>query len=105
MIPETDLELGQLRVLAVDNKLVLPVNTHIRLIVTAQDVIHDFAVPALGIKIDGVPGRLNQTSVIIKRVGNFYGQCSEICGTYHGFMPSVIQGVEAEEFLVWLDQV
>lgn len=105
MIPESDLELGQFRLLDVDNKVVVPVDTHIRFIVTGTDVIHDFAVPALGLKIDAVPGRLNQTSVIIKRVGTYYGQCSEICGTYHGFMPSVVQGVEAEEFLVWLDQV
>lgn len=105
MIPESDLEKGQLRLLDVDNKVVVPVDTHIRFIVTGNDVIHDFAVPALGLKIDAVPGRLNQTSVIIKRIGTFYGQCSEICGTYHGFMPSVVQGVEAEEFLVWLDQI
>lgn len=100
MIPESDLELGQFRLLDVDNKVVVPVDTHIRFIVTGTDVIHDFAVPALGLKIDAVPGRLNQTSVIIKRVGTYYGQCSEICGTYHGFMPSVVQGVEAEQFLV-----
>lgn len=105
MIPESDLEVGQFRLLDVDNRVVVPVDTHIRFIVTGTDVIHDFAVPALGLKIDAVPGRLNQTSVIIKRVGTFYGQCSEICGTYHGFMPCVVQGVEAENFLVWLDQV
>jgi len=102
MIPESDLELGQFRVLDVDNRVVVPVDTHIRFIVTGTDVIHDFAVPALGIKIDGVPGRLNQTSVIIDRPGVFYGQCSEICGTYHGFMPSVVEAVDAEGFLVWL---
>lgn len=105
MIPESDLELGQFRLLDVDNRVVVPVDTHIRFIVTGTDVIHDFAVPALGLKIDAVPGRLNQTSVIIRRAGVYYGQCSEICGTYHGFMPSVVQGVEAESFLVWLDQV
>jgi len=104
MIPENDLELGQFRLLDVDNKLVLPIDTHIRFIVTGTDVIHDFAIPSLGIKIDATPGRLNQTSVIINRIGTYYGQCSEICGTYHGFMPSVIEGVEPEQFLVWLDQ-
>jgi cytochrome c oxidase subunit 2 len=105
MIPESDLELGQFRNLDVDNRVVIPVDTHVRFIVTGRDVIHNFAVPALGLKIDGVPGRLNQTSVILNRCGLFYGQCSEICGVYHGFMPVVIEGVEAENFLVWLDQV
>jgi cytochrome c oxidase subunit 2 len=103
MVPESDLELGQLRLLDVDNRLVIPIDTHIRFVVTGTDVLHDFAVPALGIKIDAVPGRLNQTSAIAKRAGIFYGQCSEICGTYHGFMPSVVEGVETENFLVWLD--
>jgi len=105
MIPESDLELGQLRLLDVDNRVVIPVDTHVRFIVTGSDVIHDFAVPSLGVKIDAIPGRLNQTSVIIERDGTFYGQCSEICGTYHGFMPSVIQGVSSENFLTWLNQI
>jgi len=100
MVPESDLELGQFRLLDVDNRVVLPTGTHVRLIVTGTDVIHNFAVPSLGVKIDAVPGRLNQTSVIIRRVGTYYGQCSEICGTYHGFMPSVVEGVESEQFLV-----
>jgi cytochrome c oxidase subunit 2 len=78
MIPETDLEEGQLRLLDVDNRVVVPVDTHIRFIVTGADVIHDFAVPALGLKIDCTPGRLNQTSVLVQREGLYYGQCSEI---------------------------
>ena len=69
------------------------------------DVIHSFAVPSLGVKIYCVPGRLNQTSVIIRRIGTYYGQCSEICGTYHGFMPTVVQAVDAQNFLVWLNQL
>jgi cytochrome c oxidase subunit 2 len=105
MIPESDLELGQFRLLDVDNRVVVPVDTHIRFIVTGTDVIHNFAVPALGLKIDAVPGRLNQTSVIIRRIGTYYGQCSEICGTYHGFMPTVVQAVDAQNFLVWLNQL
>lgn len=105
LIPESDLEPGQFRNLDVDNRVVIPVDTHVRFIVTARDVIHNFAVPSLGLKIDGVPGRLNQTSVILKREGLFYGQCSEICGVYHGFMPIVIEGVSPEKFLVWLDQL
>ena len=86
MVPESDLELGQLRLLEVDNRVVVPVDTHIRFIVTGQDVILDWAVPALGVKMDAVPGRLNQTSVIIQREGVYYGQCSEICGVYHGLI-------------------
>jgi cytochrome c oxidase subunit 2 len=103
MVPESDLELGQLRLLEVDNRVVVPVDTHIRFIVTGQDVIHDWAVPALGIKMDAVPGRLNQTSVIIQREGTYYGQCSEICGVYHAFMPIVVEAVSLEKYLSWLD--
>lgn len=80
MVPDTDLEVGQLRLLEVDNRVVVPVDTHIRFIITGQDVIHDFAVPSLGVKVDAVPGRLNQSSVLIQREGTYYGQCSEICG-------------------------
>jgi cytochrome c oxidase subunit 2 len=80
MIPDSDLELGQFRLLDVDNKVIVPVDCHIRFIVTGADVIHSFAVPSLGLKIDAVPGRLNQTSVLVERTGTFYGQCSEICG-------------------------
>nr|QWC53718.1 cytochrome c oxidase subunit [Rhizoctonia solani] len=103
MVPDSDLEDGQLRLLDVDNRVIVPVDTHIRFIVTATDVIHDFAVPSLGLKIDAVPGRLNQTSVLVQREGVFYGQCSEICGVYHGFMPVVIEAVSLEKYLVWLD--
>jgi cytochrome c oxidase subunit 2 len=99
MVPESDLELGQLRLLDVDNRVVVPVDTHIRFIVTGQDVIHDFAVPSLGVKMDAIPGRLNQTSVIVQREGVYYGQCSEICGVYHGFMPIVVEAVSLEKYL------
>ena len=103
MIPESDLELGQFRLLDVDNRVVVPTDTHIRLIVTGADVIHSFAVPSLGLKIDAVPGRLNQTSMLAERTGLFYGQCSEICGVYHGFMPIVIEAVPVQEYLAWID--
>ena len=99
MVPESDLELGQFRLLDVDNRVVIPVDTHVRFIVTGQDVIHDFAVPSLGLKIDAVPGRLNQTSVLIQREGVYYGQCSEICGVYHAFMPIAVEAVSLEEYL------
>jgi len=104
MIPEDDLSLGQLRLLEVDNRLVLPINTHIRFIITSGDVIHSFAVPSLGIKLDGIPGRLNQTSTIIDRTGIFYGNCSEICGTNHYGMPIVIEAVDTNKYLTWLNE-
>lgn len=102
MIPEEDLELGQLRLLEVDNRMVIPVNTHIRLIVTAADVLHSWAVPSLGIKCDAIPGRLNQTSLFIKREGIYYGQCSEICGINHGFMPIVVEAVSLSDYVSWI---
>ena len=103
MLPDSDLELGQFRLLDVDNKVVIPTDTHIRLIVTGADVIHSFAVPSLGLKIDAVPGRLNQTSMLAERTGTFYGQCSEICGVYHGFMPIAIEAVSIQDYLTWID--
>ena len=103
MLPESDLELGQLRLLDVDNRLVVPSETHVRYIVTGTDVIHDFAIPALGLKIDAVPGRLNQTSALIDREGVYYGQCSEICGVWHGFMPIAIEAVKVSDFFEWAE--
>lgn len=86
LLQDDDLEQGQLRLLDVDNRLVLPVNKHIRLLTCAGDVMHSFAVPSLAIKLDAIPGRLNQTMLFIKRQGVFYGQCSELCGSSHGMM-------------------
>jgi cytochrome c oxidase subunit 2 len=103
MIPESDLEIGQFRLLDVDNKLIIPVDCHIRLIITGSDVLHSFAVPSLGLKLDAVPGRLNQVSFLAERQGTFYGQCSEICGVWHGFMPIVVEAVSSPDFLVWID--
>nr|AHB35429.1 cytochrome c oxidase subunit 2 [Neoporphyra perforata]AIB08088.1 cytochrome c oxidase subunit 2 [Neoporphyra perforata]AIB08236.1 cytochrome c oxidase subunit 2 [Neoporphyra perforata]AIB08263.1 cytochrome c oxidase subunit 2 [Neoporphyra perforata]AIB08290.1 cytochrome c oxidase subunit 2 [Neoporphyra perforata] len=102
MIPEEDLILGQLRLLEVDNPMVIPVNTHVRLIITAADVLHSWAVPSLGIKCDAVPGRLNQSSLFVKREGLFYGQCSEICGVNHGFMPIVVEAVSLPNYISWV---
>nr|WBP63480.1 cytochrome c oxidase subunit II [Cladonia squamosa] len=104
LIPESDLEDGTLRMLEVDNRLILPEHTHIRIIITGADVIHSLACPALGLKCDAYPGRLNQTSVIISREGTFYGQCSEICGILHSSMPVVIESVSIEKFVSWLRQ-
>jgi cytochrome c oxidase subunit 2 len=102
MIPDDDLELGQLRLLEVDNRVVVPVNTHIRMIITAADVLHSWAVPSLGIKCDAVPGRLNQVPLFIKREGIFYGQCSELCGANHAFMPIVVEAVSLENYVSWI---
>jgi cytochrome c oxidase subunit 2 len=107
MLPEDELEStanakGALRLLEVDNRVVLPVNTHIRIIVTAADVLHCWGIPSLAMKVDACPGRLNQTSMFIKREGTFYGQCSEICGVNHGFMPIVVQGVSLDDYVTWI---
>jgi len=102
MLPTEDLDKGQLRLLEVDERVVLPINTHIRVIVTAADVLHSWAIPSLGVKLDGCPGRLNQTSLFIKRPGVYYGQCSEICGVNHGFMPIVIEAVALDDYVSWV---
>ena len=104
LVPESDLEDGALRMLEVDNRLIIPELTHIRFIVTAADVIHALSCPALGIKCDAYPGRLNQTSVMVNREGTFYGQCSEICGILHSSMPIVIESVSIEKFVSWLQE-
>lgn len=103
MVPTEELEKGQYRLLEVDNRIVLPINKKIRVIVTSGDVIHSWAVPSLGIKTDAIPGRLNQTSMSLNREGVFYGQCSELCGVGHAFMPIVVQGVKLEDYILWLE--
>jgi cytochrome c oxidase subunit II len=102
LVPESDLDDGALRMLEVDNRLIIPELTHVRFIITAADVIHSFACPALGVKVDAYPGRLNQASALISREGVFYGQCSEICGILHSSMPIVVESVSIEKFLAWL---
>lgn len=102
MVPTSDLNKGDFRLLEVDNRLVLPINTHVRVLVTGADVLHSFAVPALAVKMDAVPGRLNQTGIFIKRPGIFYGQCSEICGANHSFMPIVIEAVSLDKYINWV---
>jgi len=99
---DDDLLPGELRLLDVDNRVLLPVQTPIRLLITGEDVIHSFAVPSLGLKLDGIPGRLNHTPLYILRPGVFYGQCSELCGTAHYNMSIVLQGVSQSDYFNWL---
>lgn len=105
IIPTTDLPENGFRLLDVDNRIVLPINSQIRILVTAADVIHSWTVPALGVKVDGTPGRLNQTSFIINRPGLFFGQCSEICGANHRFIPIVIERVPTNYFIKWISNL
>ncbi|MEO0391750.1 MAG: cytochrome c oxidase subunit II [Pseudomonadota bacterium] len=102
MIAEEDLEAGQPRLLATDNDVVVPVGANVRLLVTAADVLHAWAMPALGVKKDAVPGRLNETWFRVDKPGMYYGQCSEICGEGHGFMPISLRAVPQDEFDDWV---
>nr|AGN71475.1 cytochrome c oxidase subunit II [Pristimantis thymelensis] len=101
MTPPQDLFPGHFRLLEVDNRMTTPVGMTIRTLVTAEDVLHSWAVPALGVKTDAIPGRLSQTSFLTPQPGLFYGQCSEICGANHSFMPIVIESIPMKEFLNW----
>nr|YP_010710264.1 cytochrome c oxidase subunit II [Dyscolus diopsis]WCS91714.1 cytochrome c oxidase subunit 2 [Dyscolus diopsis]WCS91805.1 cytochrome c oxidase subunit 2 [Dyscolus diopsis]WCS91831.1 cytochrome c oxidase subunit 2 [Dyscolus diopsis]WCS91948.1 cytochrome c oxidase subunit 2 [Dyscolus diopsis]WCS92065.1 cytochrome c oxidase subunit 2 [Dyscolus diopsis] len=105
MIPTNELEINGFRLLDVDNRIVLPFNTQIRVLVTATDVIHSWTIPALGVKIDATPGRLNQSNFFMNRSGLFYGQCSEICGANHSFMPIVIESVPTNTFVKWITKM
>nr|YP_009130807.1 cytochrome c oxidase subunit 2 [Metapenaeus ensis]AKA27965.1 cytochrome c oxidase subunit 2 [Metapenaeus ensis]QID77066.1 cytochrome c oxidase subunit II [Metapenaeus ensis]UUF68257.1 cytochrome c oxidase subunit 2 [Metapenaeus ensis] len=102
MLPTNELPQDGFRLLDVDNRTVLPMNTQIRVLITAADVIHSWTIPALGVKADAIPGRLNQVSFLMNRPGLFYGQCSEICGANHSFMPIVIESVSVDSFLNWI---
>jgi cytochrome c oxidase subunit 2 len=102
MIADDEIKPGQIRLLDVDNRVVVPVDTTVRLIVTADDVIHAWAIPAFGIKIDAVPGRLNETWFKAEREGTYYGQCSEFCGVNHGFMPIRVEVVSKGKFDAWV---
>nr|YP_002970969.1 cytochrome c oxidase subunit II [Nerthra indica]ACJ69458.1 cytochrome c oxidase subunit II [Nerthra indica] len=102
MKPTNELNIDEFRLLDVDNRTMLPINTQIRMLVSAVDVLHSWAMPSMGIKIDATPGRLNQGSIYINRPGLFFGQCSEICGANHSFMPIVIESINMETFTKWL---
>nr|YP_010721200.1 cytochrome c oxidase subunit II [Parnassius stoliczkanus]WDS46325.1 cytochrome c oxidase subunit II [Parnassius stoliczkanus]WEF74821.1 cytochrome c oxidase subunit II [Parnassius stoliczkanus] len=95
--------LENFRLLDVDNRIILPMNNQIRIMVTATDVIHSWTIPSLGVKVDANPGRLNQTSFFINRPGIFFGQCSEICGANHSFMPIVVESISIKNFINWIN--
>nr|YP_009695402.1 cytochrome c oxidase subunit 2 [Diaphanes mendax]QEJ81632.1 cytochrome c oxidase subunit 2 [Diaphanes mendax] len=102
MTPMNEESLFSFRLLDVDNKLIIPFNSLIRMIITSTDVIHSWTIPSTGIKIDATPGRLNQTSFFFNRPGIFFGQCSEICGMNHSFMPIMIESVSPHYFIKWI---
>ena len=104
MVEDADLEAGQPRLLTTDTAIVLPVDTNIRLLTTAEDVIHAWAMPAFGVKLDAVPGRTNETWFRIEAEGMYYGQCSELCGQRHGFMPIMVKAVSKDDFKAWVEQ-
>lgn len=101
MVPAQDLSPGQFRLLEADHRVVVPTTASVRVLTTADDVIHSWAVPTLGVKLDAIPGRLNQTAFSTPRPGIFYGQCSEICGANHSFIPIVVEAVPIEHFESW----
>nr|YP_009350691.1 cytochrome c oxidase subunit II [Euhamitermes hamatus]AQP27617.1 cytochrome c oxidase subunit 2 [Euhamitermes hamatus]AQP29695.1 cytochrome c oxidase subunit 2 [Euhamitermes hamatus] len=105
MVQQEDSQLDTFRLLDTDNRIVLPMNSPIRMIVTAADVLHSWTVPALGVKTDATPGRLNQVSFSINRPGVLYGQCSEICGANHSFMPITIESVSTNQFINWVSKM
>jgi len=102
LVPEEELKEGQPRLLSVDNPVVLPANTNIRLLLGSNDVIHNWAMPSLAIKLDTTPGRTNETWTHINKPGDYYGMCSELCGINHGFMPIHIKALPKEEFANWV---
>ena len=102
IIPDDQLKPGQLRLLEVDNRVVVPVDTDIRVLLTSNSVLHSWAVPAFGVKIDTVPGRMSETWMRVTKPGVYYGQCSELCGINHGFMPIAVQAVSKAEFAKWV---
>lgn len=102
MVQDKDLKAGQPRLLTVDNEMVVPVNKIVKVLTTGADVIHSFAVPSFGIKIDAIPGRVNETWFKAEREGIYYGQCSELCGRDHAFMPITVHVVSEQAYMAWL---
>lgn len=104
MVPDSDIKAGQVRLLSTDNAVVVPVDTDVRLLTTSADVIHSWAMPAFGVKLDAIPGRVNETWFRVTKAGTYYGQCSELCGVNHGFMPIEVRAVSKEEFTRWVEE-
>ena len=104
MIEEKDLKSDQPRLLAVDNEVVVPVNKVVKVLITANDVLHAWALPSFGVKRDAVPGRINETWFKAEKIGTYYGQCSELCGIKHAFMPITVKVVSDEEYKEWLSE-
>jgi cytochrome c oxidase subunit 2 len=104
MIPDNKIQPGQRRLLEVDNRILIPAGKTVRFLITASDVLHSFAVPAFGIKTDAVPGRINETWVKVDKPGVYYGQCSELCGVNHGFMPIAVEVVPEADFEAWVEK-
>lgn len=104
MVETEDLQPGQHRLLETDTYVVLPINTKIRILITARSVLHAFSLPAMGVKLDAVPGRINETWMEITREGTFYGQCSEICGSGHSYMPIAVKAVSKEAYAIWVEE-
>nr|ADL39913.1 cytochrome oxidase subunit 2 [Atheta setigera] len=105
MIPTNELNSFNFRLLDVDNRIVVPFNSQIRMLVTAADVLHSWTIPSLSVKIDATPGRLNQINFFINRTGIFFGQCSEICGANHSFMPIVLESISPKYFIKWINKM
>lgn len=105
IIPTPELNPGQLRLLEVDNRVVLPAELTVRMLISSEDVLHSWAVPSLGLKTDAIPGRLNQTTLLSTRPGLYYGQCSEICGSNHSFIPIVLEIVPLKFFEKWSSSI
>ena len=102
IIPDDELKEGQPRMLSVDNPVYLPVDTNVRLLLTSNDVIHNWAIPSLAVKLDNMPGRINETWVRINQPGDYYGMCSELCGVNHGYMPIHIKALPKADFAAWV---
>nr|ADL39937.1 cytochrome oxidase subunit 2 [Atheta vestita] len=105
MIPANEMNNFNFRLLDVDNRIVIPYNSQIRMLVTAADVLHSWTIPSLSVKIDATPGRLNQINFFINRTGIFFGQCSEICGANHSFMPIVLESISPKYFIEWINKM
>jgi cytochrome c oxidase subunit 2 len=103
MLDSKKLQSGQIRLLDVDNRVVIPQGATVRFLITAADVIHSFTVPSFGFKVDAIPGRINETYAKVDKIGVYYGQCSELCGVNHGFMPIAVEVVSKEDFEKWVE--